>query len=135
MKTPLKFSAVSKMSCMLRPRRSVIDCTQMALGRDYSLKELEVIPSTYEEPYLASGTFQNIQIFHAQTSGSMKHHVFCVLMEDVNEAVFFIVDPTRKKASSMNAELSSVQAEFSKSIKNLPEEQEIAYASLAVTQE
>lgn len=56
-KTPLRFRAISEISCMLRPKRNQINLSQMALSRDYSLPELEALPSTEEDCYLASDSY------------------------------------------------------------------------------
>ena len=88
---------------MLRPKRSQIDVSQMALSREYSLEELEVIPSTPEEPYLPTGSYYKVQIYHAQSQArsANSHHVFGLHFEDgMKELQFFLVDPTRKKAGA-----------------------------------
>lgn len=109
----------------------------MALSREYSLDELEVIPCTEEEPYLPSGSYYRVQIYHAQSQArsATSHHVFGVHFEDgQKELQFFVVDPTRKKAGAENAELTAVREMFNTALEeSVDEETFVSFADLVIT--
>ena len=97
-KTPLKFKALHQMSCMLRPKKSLINLTDMALSRDYSIAELENIGSKADNPYLKKGSFQVIQLFHIQLSKKAESpQVLAAMFGDTQEIELLVVDPNRKK--------------------------------------
>jgi hypothetical protein len=75
-KTPLRFRALQQLSCLLRPKKSQISVGEMALSREYTMEELEAIPSKSDDPYLPDGSFLLNQVYHV--AGPSGHHMFMV---------------------------------------------------------
>lgn len=64
-KMPLKFRAINELGCLIRPRKNKIPKNEQALGRIYSLNELEVKSySMQDSPYLPSHSFEKIYLLH-----------------------------------------------------------------------
>lgn len=94
-KMPLKFRAIYELGCLVRPRKSSVPVGESARGRVYNVNELEATNSMQSQaPYLQSGTFRQIKLFH-RVSGA--RHVFALFVEDQAQCHVFTVDPSRKK--------------------------------------
>lgn len=65
-KTPLKFRAINELGCLIKPKKSKIPRHEQALGRIYSLDELEVL-SGHNSPYLPTGSYERIYMLHSYT--------------------------------------------------------------------
>lgn len=61
---PLKFKAMNEMGCVIKPRANIIPKNEQALGRIYSLEELEVKSSMAQNPYLPTGSFEKLYLIH-----------------------------------------------------------------------
>ena len=61
---PLKFRAINELGCLIKPRKNKIPKNEQALGRIYSLSELEVKSHLQDSSYLPSYSFEKIYLLH-----------------------------------------------------------------------
>ena len=64
-KMPLKFRAINELGCLIRPRKNKIPKNEQALGRVYSINELDIKSySMQDSPYLPAHSFEKIYLLH-----------------------------------------------------------------------
>ena len=62
-KMPLTFRAINDLGCLVKPRQHKIPRTEQALGRTYSLPELET-KYNQNESYLPTGSYDKLYLLH-----------------------------------------------------------------------
>ena len=92
-KTPLKFRAINELGCLIKPKKSKIPRHEQALGRIYSLDELEVLTG-HNSPYLPSGSYERLYLLHSYTG---QRHVFTYFCFPLKQIVMGCVLPTGKE--------------------------------------
>ena len=117
-KMPLKFRAINELGCLIKPRKNKIQKHEQALGRIYSIDELEMKNHTMNSsPYLPSGSFEKLYLLH---SNQTNKHVFGFFCFSTKQIHITIVNPAGpKKQENVPAEIAAMKNAMAKQMEEI----------------